>query len=306
MNASAPLVGIGMPICNEERHLPEALDSILAQAYPDFELLICDNASQDRTPKICLEYAARDPRIRYYRNETNVGAIENFNRVFRLSRGKYFMWAAGHDLWARTFIGRCMERLEDEGSAVLCYPRAQFIREDGRPIPAAEIFVDTRRLGTLSRFNVVAWDLLTCYSIYGVIRRDALQSCRPARIVLSPDVVLLSELAIQGAFISLDEVLFYPRDNWGDLARNTRQERVGRMFRMMAGSETARPPRFPFVHRSWEFALGARHAQVPFWTKCALVSSAVFCCFLVLYRHLPSFLRLPLRRAARARLGVSQ
>jgi glycosyltransferase involved in cell wall biosynthesis len=88
-----PRLSIGMPVFNGEKYLKEALDSILAQTYSDFELLISDNASTDRTEQICREYAAKDRRIRYYRNEKNIGAPKNFNRVFELSSGKYFRWA---------------------------------------------------------------------------------------------------------------------------------------------------------------------------------------------------------------------
>ena len=87
MNTRGPRVSIGMAIYNEEKYLRESLDSLLAQDFADFELIISDNASEDATQAISLEYAARDPRVRYHRNETNVGSCENFNRVFRLLIG---------------------------------------------------------------------------------------------------------------------------------------------------------------------------------------------------------------------------
>lgn len=68
-----PLISIGLPVYNGERHIRQALDSLLAQNYGDFELIISDNASTDETQQICLEYAARDERIRYYRNERDMG-----------------------------------------------------------------------------------------------------------------------------------------------------------------------------------------------------------------------------------------
>jgi glycosyltransferase involved in cell wall biosynthesis len=60
---ATPPISIGMPVYNGERYLPEALDSTLAQTFGDFELIICDNASTDRTEEICRDYAARDRRI---------------------------------------------------------------------------------------------------------------------------------------------------------------------------------------------------------------------------------------------------
>ena len=85
-------VSIGLPVYNGEKYLEQALISILSQTYTDFELIISDNASTDRTQAICREYAAKDPRIRYYCNEENLGAAPNHNRVFELASGEYFKW----------------------------------------------------------------------------------------------------------------------------------------------------------------------------------------------------------------------
>ena len=84
----SPRLSIGLPVYNGERYLAEAFDCFLAQTFQDFEIIVCDNASTDRTAEICRSFAQRDPRIRYYRNEKNLGAIPNFNRVFELSRSR--------------------------------------------------------------------------------------------------------------------------------------------------------------------------------------------------------------------------
>ena len=65
----SPRVSIGMPVYNGERYIRQALDALLAQTFVDFELIISDNASTDRTQDICLDYAAKDNRIKYYHNE---------------------------------------------------------------------------------------------------------------------------------------------------------------------------------------------------------------------------------------------
>src|SRR4051812_4918129 len=73
-----PLVSIGMPVYNGERHIREALDSLLRQDYRHFELIILDNASTDRTGEVCAGYAAKDPRIRYRVNESMIPVEDNF------------------------------------------------------------------------------------------------------------------------------------------------------------------------------------------------------------------------------------
>ncbi|WNC86000.1 glycosyltransferase family 2 protein [Thermosynechococcus sp. QKsg1] len=87
-------LSIGMPVYNGAKFIREALDSLLAQTFTDFELIISDNASTDETEAICREYAAKDKRIRYVRQAQNLGAAANFKYVLDEARGEYFMWAA--------------------------------------------------------------------------------------------------------------------------------------------------------------------------------------------------------------------
>ena len=107
-----PRLSIGLPVYNGQHLLARALDSLLAQTFRDFEIIISDNASSDSTPQICRAYARRDRRIRYVRNSRNLGAIANFNRVFELSRAPLFKWAAHDDLYRETYLERCIRLLE--------------------------------------------------------------------------------------------------------------------------------------------------------------------------------------------------
>ena len=102
--ADRPRVSIGLPVYNGENFLEFALDSILGQTFQDFELIISDNASTDATESICRRYAAKDSRIRYYRNPNNQGAAQNYNRVFALARGEYFKWAAHDDVCKPNYL----------------------------------------------------------------------------------------------------------------------------------------------------------------------------------------------------------
>lgn len=92
-------VSIGMPVYNGEKYIKQALDSLLAQTFVDFELIISDNASTDNTEAICQTYLLKDKRIKYYRQVENLGASKNFQVVLRKANGSYFMWAASDDLW---------------------------------------------------------------------------------------------------------------------------------------------------------------------------------------------------------------
>src|SRR5688572_21737331 len=132
---ASPLVTIGLPVYNSENYVQQSLDSLLAQTYSNFILIISDNASTDGTADICRRCAASDSRVRYYRNEINIGNPGNFNRVFRLCTTKYLKWATSDDLWAPTFLERAMEVMESDESIALCYPKSCVIEGDGPPQP---------------------------------------------------------------------------------------------------------------------------------------------------------------------------
>src|SRR5512145_868606 len=122
--ADRPRVSIGLPVYQGARFIRNALESILAQTHEDFELIISDNASTDGTEAIVRAYAERDRRVKYHRNARNVGAAQNFNRVFSLASGEYFQWVAHDDVLAPACIARCVEVLDRERDVVLCYGRA--------------------------------------------------------------------------------------------------------------------------------------------------------------------------------------
>src|SRR5215467_10718909 len=83
----SPKVSIGLPVFNGQAYLKGAIVSILEQDYQDLELIICDNASTDETESLCREFARTDPRVRYYRNDSNIGFANNTRRVFELANG---------------------------------------------------------------------------------------------------------------------------------------------------------------------------------------------------------------------------
>ena len=124
-------VSMGMPVYNGERYVAEAIESVLQQTFGDFELVISDNGSTDSTRSICEGYAARDPRVRYFRSDANRGATWNFNRVVELSRGEYFRWAAHDDRIRPEYLERCVAVLDADPEAVLCYTQVEIIDAAG-------------------------------------------------------------------------------------------------------------------------------------------------------------------------------
>lgn len=276
MTDNKPLVSIGMPVYNGENYIRQALDSLLAQDYPHFELIISDNASTDATQQICREYASIDPRIRYYRNGVNLGMDKNFNRVFELSSGEYFMWAAHDDIWEQNFISRCAKVLRGNPSVVLCYPQAKLIGSNGEVVEYSFPSFDTRGSGMdlMSRFHVHIWGITNPNPIYGLIRSTALKRTRLFRGVFGSDLVLLTELSLLGAFAHIPALLFYLRlaryDDWLDHLEATTKK-----------IDKPVTSKWSALYWFWQMVYGrvqAVNTHVPgYRARVVLISSVVFC-----------------------------
>jgi glycosyltransferase involved in cell wall biosynthesis len=210
-------VSLGLPVYNGESFLPQALDSILAQTFADFELVISDNASTDSTPGICHAYSSSDARIHYSRNESNRGAGWNHNHVFDLSASDYFKWCAADDLIHPTYVSACLDRLEAHPDAVLCYSKAIIIDDyslpvgdEGRGENAPELPLNSP--DPVTRFSSLLRPIdSTVIPFYAVIRSNALRRVRPLGAYLAGDRCLLAELSLIGPFLRVPETLFYRR-----------------------------------------------------------------------------------------------
>lgn len=205
-------VSIGMPVYNGEKYVTQAVESLLSQTFTDFELIISDNCSTDATGSICSSFAKQDKRIRYYSNETNLGAAHNYNRVFELSSGKYFKWATHDDICLPTFLERCVEALNNApSSVVLCYPKTTLISADNRIIEHYDDNVDLRSISPAQRLRGLLLRLRKCNCLCGLIRADALRRTRLVGAFIGSDHILLRELALLGQFREIPEYLFCRR-----------------------------------------------------------------------------------------------
>ena len=219
-----PLVSIGVPVYNGETTIARALDSLLAQDYSNVEIVISDNGSIDGTRSICETYASRDPRIKYHRSEQNMGASWNFNRVFQLSRGEYFMWAAHDDVRHPRFVSACVGRMQECPHAVLCQARtAMFIegRDEQLCIAHLDSFEDIK--GTVARYRETL-NRLPATAIYGLYRSSAIRKTRLFERHLASDIAFVQELSIHGDFIQVPALLFtyVGRRHWNTVDQDYR------------------------------------------------------------------------------------
>jgi glycosyltransferase involved in cell wall biosynthesis len=123
-----------MPVFNDVRFIRQALDSLLDQSFRDFELIISDDQSTDGSEQVCQEYAARDPRIRYFRQPKNIGIQRNMEFLLHQSRGEFFMWAADDDRWDKNFISILLAALQKDQSLALAFCPYKCIDEQNKVI----------------------------------------------------------------------------------------------------------------------------------------------------------------------------
>lgn len=209
-----PLVSIGVPLLNEEKFLAKTLDSLLAQDYENFEIVISDNGSADRTKEICSGYAARNPRIHYHRFEGTVDVSENCARVFQLAQGEFFMWASGHDLYAPNYVSACMNELIHDPSVVLCYSEIVLIDAEGKKRFALPAPPSTQGIsGPTLRYLLAFWHL-GGYQICGLMKTSAMRKTNLlTRNSIAGDLIMIQELALLGTFACIHAPLHYLRAN---------------------------------------------------------------------------------------------
>ncbi len=116
-HSALPLVSILITAYNREKLLPEALDSALQCTYPNIEIIVVDDCSTDTTPQVVQEFMKKDSRIRYYRNEKNLGDYPNRNKAASYVQGEYFTYLDSDDRLLPDGLQQCM-------NAMLRHPQA--------------------------------------------------------------------------------------------------------------------------------------------------------------------------------------
>ncbi len=279
-----PTISIGMPVYNEERHLDRALQSLFAQTCTDFEIVLSDNGSTDRTWEICSRHAKADQRVRAFRSPRNHGAVWNANHVLELAEGEYFLSAGGHDLWHPSYLERCLEVLRSDPQVVLAQSLTVMIDGDDRAVGIMPGWLDTRGVGQMFRFNMVQWGLVNGNLICGLIRREALNKTGRCRNNIGPHLILLSELSLLGQFALVPEPLFCRREvrQQEDMVTKLR-----RWHQTMDPATSGKSLSSSLIHFAEEHFRIALRARVTFWPRLLLFPSI----FLILLAKAAKFVQ---------------
>jgi glycosyltransferase involved in cell wall biosynthesis len=198
-----PLVSIGLPTYSRAGSLSRAIESVLDQDYRNIELVISDNASVDETEAICQDAARRDTRIKYLRQQTNIGATANFREVLNQSTGEFFMWLADDDWLEQSYVGSCVQFLLDHPDySLVCGKTTYFRRGTFESNGSVANHSQESPADRLLAYYATVWDNGT---FYGMMRRDQISEVK-LRNTMGGDWLFTAALTFIGKVRTLEDV----------------------------------------------------------------------------------------------------
>ena len=227
------LVSIGLPVYNGMPYVKKTIESVLAQTYPNIELVITDNPSTDDTQTLCEEYARKDKRVRYIQHRENIGAIANYNSAFRKSKGEYFCWVSYDDYLDPRLVERCVALLQGDKEAVVAMADFVFVNGKGEVIlkvdPNDFVVREKGLYPRPRRYILMGWASSKVLAIHGLWRRNAIVHDE-YRDLPDGDINFVFRGLSRGPFLFVPEVLFYKGVLPGGESREHEKLTLGRLF----------------------------------------------------------------------------
>ena len=217
---TVPLVSIALPVYNGEKWLEQAISTLIKQSYENVEIIIADDCSSDNSQKICEQYASKYSQITFIKNETNLGAQDNFQKILHLCSGKYIIYASQDDYWDENFISYLVEKLESNNSAVLAGSAVQLLDKNDKKYKELhyngkwnpeKLSIHKLMYSLMLPLNYGKWIKYNLF-FHGVLRTDILKYC----FSIFPGIVehdrhFLLLLVLSGKWCYVDRVLYFRR-----------------------------------------------------------------------------------------------
>ena len=262
--AVRPRLSVGCAVYRSDPDgLTRALESVLAQTFDDFELVICDHSPDTATRDVIEPIARRDERVSYFYNDLNIGAYPSFWRAMQLGAGPYFKWVADDDVLAPTYFQQCVDALDADETIALCYPRTTVRWGDtGEEEVGAGGEIEAMDESPVERFKQVLAQRWAAHGFYGVMRSSVLRRLHPLShdCCRLADVLLMAEVALYGRIRLLDDVLFEyteKRQPWDD-----RETLNANHYRICFPNNPTRGITLPNVKFAAELFEAVRHSDL--------------------------------------------
>jgi glycosyltransferase involved in cell wall biosynthesis len=224
LNPNKPRISIGLPVYNGESFLDAKIKSLLGQTFSDYEIIISDNASTDKTSIICKKFAENDERIRYVRQEKNLGAWRNYNFLLKEAKGEYFLWSGVDDIMSPTFLEKVSNILDLNKNISCCISKIQLYgKSKNKEQNVNKSFINRikkrieKKFGYLEtysaegpyekRVNAYFKNISHNQIFYGMYRTNQIQKCYVKKPFLWNDCATVLNILKFGELNSVDEVL---------------------------------------------------------------------------------------------------
>ncbi len=210
-NDMRPKVSFGLPVRNAEHSIERVVSSVLAQTFDDFELVVSDNASTDRTSEICRRFASEDVRVRFDPNPEDIGLLANFNRLVGIARGEYFRWIGADDWLEPEYAEHCVRALDANPQAIGVTTYQAHWDGTGQRLyreytgPRVDSDQPEERFARMLRLLHSDYGLFD--PIYTMYRREALASTQLHRMMACADRALAAELSLLGPYCHVPKCL---------------------------------------------------------------------------------------------------
>jgi len=150
---AAPKISICIPVYNGEQFLLQAVESALRQSYPDFEVIIIDDASTDGAARLAAEVVTGNGKAHLFRNDRNIGLVGNFNACLRQAKGEYIKFLCADDFLMPTCLEKMAKVLDDHPSVSLVAAGCLIVNEAGETISVRHYARTEARVGGVEAIN---------------------------------------------------------------------------------------------------------------------------------------------------------
>lgn len=218
-----PLVSVVIPAYNAEAYIAEAIESVLNQTYPNFELIIIDDKSPDQTLMIAKSYESKDSRVKVIENEKNVGVGGNRNRGIAEAGGEYICWLDSDDISLPDRVEKQVEYLENHPAVGVVGGFITFFDENGVKATRRYAENDKELRAKVFRYNPVAQPASMvrkkCYEIVGLFNPE---------LRVDEDLEMLFRIGEKFEFANLQQVVLkYRQSDTSLTAANLRKMELG-------------------------------------------------------------------------------
>lgn len=198
-----PAVSVLMTVYNSEKYIARAIESILNQTFTDFEFIIIDDQSSDKTREIIEFYRQKDKRLVFFKNENNLGIIPNRNKLISLAKGKYIAWQDADDISLNYRIEKLFKFLEANLAVGICGGWLKFFNDSQNTLGVRKYKTDDSFLRkTIFRYSPVAQPA-------AMIRKEALTKAGSydENLLVAEDLDMSFRIGENYKFANLPEVL---------------------------------------------------------------------------------------------------